>query len=257
MIKDFFDGISSYAKAFRFLSRMRLWGYFLLPGLLSLATGIGILAAAWSLSDNVGRLLVSWYHWDWGKIVVENVASFLGGFLVLVVGLIVYKHLVTILASPFMSPLSEKVERELSGKPSTLKFSFRQIATDILRGVRIALRNSLRELFLTLLLLALSLLPILSPVTTVGIILLQAYYFGFGNMDFALERHFGVKESVLFVKRYRGLALGNGLVTMLLLMSVVGFLFVLPLATVAATIETVKRLEPISARKNNRPELVP
>jgi len=175
MIKDFLDGISSYAKAFRFLSKMRLWGYVLLPGFLSLAIGIGILVAAWGLSDNVGRLLVSWYHWDWGKVVVENIATFFGGLLVLTIGLIVYKHLVTILASPFMSPLSEKVERQLSGKSSDMKFSFRQIAKDLLRGLRIALRNSLRELLLTLLLLTLSLLPVLSPLTTAGIILLQAY----------------------------------------------------------------------------------
>lgn len=61
-------------------------------------------------------------------------------------------------------------------------------------------------------------------------------------MDFTLERHFGVKDSILFVRQNRGLAAGNGTVTMLLMMTVVGFIFILPLGTVAATIETVKRV---------------
>jgi CysZ protein len=67
----------------------------------------------------------------------------------------------------------------------------------------------------------------------VFIFVTQAYYAGFGNLDFTLERHFRVRESVRFVRRNRGLAIGNGTVYLLLLLSVVGFLVALPLATVA------------------------
>ena len=63
-------------------------------------------------------------------------------------------------------------------------------------------------------------------------------------MDYTLERHFSSRESIRFVKSHRGLAIGNGTVFMFLLMTGFGFLFAPPLAAVAATIETVKRLEP-------------
>ncbi len=72
---------------------------------------------------------------------------------------------------------------------------------------------------------------------------MQSYYAGFGNLDFALERHYRYADSVRFVQRNRALALGNGAVFMLLLFTFAGFLVALPLGTVAATIETVKRVD--------------
>jgi len=47
---------------------------------------------------------------------------------------------------------------------------------------------------------------------------------------------------VRFVRRHRALALGNGLVFMALLLTLIGFLFALPLGAVAATLETVRLL---------------
>jgi CysZ protein len=63
-------------------------------------------------------------------------------------------------------------------------------------------------------------------------------------MDYTLERHFEVKDSVEFVKSNRGLAIGNGIVFMtMLLIPVVGIVLVLPLSVTASTTETVKRIE--------------
>jgi CysZ protein len=77
----------------------------------------------------------------------------------------------------------------------------------------------------------------------------QAFYAGFGNMDYTLERHFSYKESIEFVKKRKGIAIGNGIVFMLiLLIPVVGILIVLPLSIVAATIETLKALHPEKAK---------
>ena len=38
-----------------------------------------------------------------------------GGLLIVILGLILYKHIVLVLASPFMSPLAQKVEEHLTG----------------------------------------------------------------------------------------------------------------------------------------------
>ena len=60
-------------------------------------------------------------------------------------------------------------------------------------------------------------------------------------MDYTLERHFAYKDSVHFVRKYRGIAMGNGIVFMLfLLIPIVGVVLVLPLSVTAASTETVK-----------------
>jgi CysZ protein len=78
--------------------------------------------------------------------------------------------------------------------------------------------------------------------------LVQAYYAGFGNMDYTLERHFKYRESVNFVGRHKGIAIGNGTVFLLfLLIPVVGVILVLPMSVTASSINTIKLLE---AEKN-------
>ena len=60
-------------------------------------------------------------------------------------------------------------------------------------------------------------------------------------MDPTLERHFTYKESILFVQKNKGLAIGNGVVFVLfLLIPFFGVLLVLPFSVTAATIATVK-----------------
>ena len=63
-------------------------------------------------------------------------------------------------------------------------------------------------------------------------------------MDYTLERHFKYSESIQFVSKNKGLAVGNGMVFMLmLLIPVIGIILVLPLSVTAASTETLKVLE--------------
>ena len=74
--------------------------------------------------------------------------------------------------------------------------------------------------------------------------MVQAYYAGFGNMDYTLERHFKYRESVKFIRRHRGIAIGNGLVFILfLIIPVIGVILVLPMSVTAASIKTVELLK--------------
>ena len=60
-------------------------------------------------------------------------------------------------------------------------------------------------------------------------------------MDYTLERYFSYQKSILFVKKNRGVVIGNGLVFMLfLLIPFIGVILVLPFSVTAATIATVK-----------------
>lgn len=241
MFQSFFDGIRSYFRAIQLVSELRLWGYLIAPGLLSLVLGAAIIWLAIGVADNIGGWLVAWYPWERGRGAVETIANIFGGLLVAALGLMIFKNLVLALASPIMSPLSEKVERHLTGK-SPIPFNLSQFTSDLIRGIRISIRLIVRELFFTILLLLLGLIPFFSPFIAIAIFMIQAYYAGAGNIDFALERHFRLRDSVRFVRQHRMLAIGNGTVYVLLLLTGVGFLVALPLGVVAATVETVKRL---------------
>ncbi len=242
MLKGLSSGITAYGSALRIISKLGLWGYVLIPALISLFLASIIGVAAWNFSDDIGQQLIAWYPWELGVSVVERIGTVFSGVLMIVLGFMLYKHLIILLSAPFMSPLSEKVENHLLGRPTTTQFSITQIAKDLVRGLRIALRNIIRESFLLILLLMAGLIPIFSPFAPFLIFGVQSFYAGFGNIDYTLERHFNVRNSIRFVKSNKGLALGNGLVFMGLLAIGIGFLIAPPLAAVAATIETTKRL---------------
>lgn len=242
MISSFTSGFGSYLKAFQVISRYKLWSYLLVSMLISIILGGAIFGTAWNISDDLGTWLIAFYPLEWGRGMLEKIASVFGVLFVLALGLILFKNLVMALSSPFMSMLSEQVERKLTGQ-GPRPFSLDQFIKDLVRGISIALRNITRELFFTLILFLLGLIPVFTPFTTVLIFLVQAFYAGFGNIDYTLERHLNIRESVRFVRSNRWLALGNGTAFMLLLLTGIGFLFALPLGTVAATSETLKRLD--------------
>lgn len=242
-MKSIWDGIASYGNAIKLVNRLGLWGYVLAPGLVSILVALGLFGVAWGFSDNIGDALLRLIPGLADKGWAEHASRIVSAVLIVALGLVIFKQLVLALAAPIMSPLSEKVERYLAGDAyHEIHFSAQQMISDIVRGLRIALRNIVRELGITVLLLATGLIPLIGVVAPVLIFMVQAYYAGFGNMDYTLERHFRVRESVRFVRRHRGLAIGNGIVFMLLLLTGIGFLFALPLGAIAATIETRKRL---------------
>ena len=256
MFSDFFDGVRSYGKAFSLISELRLWPYAIVPAIISILLAIGIGFSAWNLSDEVGNFLISWYSWEWGNEVVSNISTWLGGLLVGLIGFILFKYLVLILVAPFMSFLSEKLEKKLTGNPQKTSFSLGGAIHDIVRGIRISFRNFFREMLLTVLFLFIGLIPLIGFLSPILLFFVQAFYAGFGNMDYTLERHFSVSKSTQFVKRYRFLAIGNGTIFVLLLMTGIGFLVAPPLATIAATLESVKRLKAERIIVPNQEELV-
>lgn len=243
-MKNIANGMKAYLGAFNLISKLKLWKYFVIPILISIVTATIIFSMAYTFSDSVGDYLASFWKWDFGKQTFSFITSVLGGILIVVLGLILYKHIVLALSSPFISPVSEKIERHLKGenyKHRHIQTSFKE---QLIRGIRISIRNISLELLFTLPLLILSLIPVIGIFFAVISFLVQAYYAGFGNMDSTLERHYKYDESIQFVKRNKGLAIGNGIVFMLfLLIPFIGIIIVLPLSVTAATTETIKRIK--------------
>jgi len=248
MIKNIILGIKAYFGAFSLISKLKLWKYFAIPMLISVVTAAIIFGSAYGLSDNIGSFISKIWIWDWGKSTFTAISNFIGGLFIIVIGLILFKHIIMALSAPFMSPVSEKIEAHLTGHPphSNRDTTFFQ---QLMRGIKINGRNLILELVLTIPLLVLKFIPVINIFSAALLFLLQAYYAGFGNMDYTLERHFKYKQSTQFVRKHRGLAIGNGTVFMLfLLIPIIGVILVLPLSVTAATIKTVDALQ----LKNNK-----
>ena len=78
--------------------------------------------------------------------------------------------------------------------------------------------------------------------STVLIFLVQAYYAGFGNIDFFIERRFGIRESRRFVSKNKGIAIGNGAVFLtLFLVPILGAFFAPTICTISSTLSSLER----------------
>jgi CysZ protein len=152
-----------------------------------------------------------------------------------------FKYLFLIIGSPVFAYLSEKTESIMEGKD--FPFSFKQLLTDIMRGIKLALRNTLWQSVYSVSLLILSFIPLVGWVVPVTTLLVECYYYGFSMLDYSCERHrLSPQESIRFIGKHKGLAIGNGAVFYLMhVLPLVGWVLAPAYAVVAATISLYHR----------------
>lgn len=157
-------------------------------------------------------------------------------FILFYIYTLVYKNIVLIIMSPMLAFLSERVEELYLGK--SYPFHVGQFIKDVLRGIRIAFRNLIRELF------AIALATLfLGPLSPIVAFLVESYYYGFSMIDYSNERRkLTVKQSIAYIHRNRGMALGNGLVFYgLFLIPFLGWMVAPALGLVAATLGVLEQ----------------
>ena len=241
MLKGVYQGCTAYSEVYEIISRLKLWKFFVIPMLISFLVFSMILVVSFSLSSSIGSYIASFWSWDFGQETIHAISRFFGGLLIIIFGFISFKHIIMALSAPFMGPISKIIEDDINGVVSQVKTS--TPSGLLMRGIRISLRNLLRELVLSIPILLFGLIPVVGFFSVVMLFLMQAYFAGFGNMDYTLERHFSYQKSVFFVKKNKGIAMGNGIVFMLfLLIPFLGVILVHPLSVTAATIVTVKSI---------------
>ncbi len=249
MIKDFIAGFTSYFGALNFVIKHRLYKHLILSGLVSLVIGGIIIGTSYGISDDISELLTSFYPWKWGSEYVKTFLEYVSGGLILIIGFLLFKYILLVLISPFMGPLSAKVETIITDREGDSKFSIKQVSYEMLRGLRIASRNITREILITLFLLLLGLIPLITVFVTPLIFLVQAYFAGFANFDYFLERRTNVSQSVRYIKEHKWQAIGNGSAFLLLLIiPIIGLFFAPVLGTIAATRTAIKN--------NDSPEVI-
>ena len=239
MIKAVFKGCAAYFEAYETISRLKLWKFFAIPMLTSLVVFLLIVFVSYAFSDAIGSYIASFWTWDFGKETFNTISRVFTGLLIVLIGFISFKHIIMALSAPFMGPISKKIEDDFRGVVSQVNTT--SSSGLLRRGIKISSRNLFRELLLSIPILLLGFIPVIGLFSAILLFLMQGYFAGFGNMDYTLERYFSYQKSILFVKKNRGVAIGNGLVFMLfLLIPFVGVILVLPFSVTAATIATVK-----------------
>jgi CysZ protein len=221
-----------------------LWKWIIVPGILYTALFLATMFIFGSTSSNA----IEWIALKTGlKTWLDKEDSGLFGFIFTMGGLILwiilmlfyfslFKYIFLIVCSPLFSYLSEKTEAIIEGR----KFPFNplQLIKDMVRGIKIAVRNSLWQTVYILSIVICSLIPVLGWLTPIMAILIECYYYGFSMLDYSMERNKKSEaESIFFIGNHKGLALGNGMMFYLMhFIPVVGWILAPTYAVVAATI---------------------
>ncbi len=244
-------GIKGYSLAFKFMNKHNLNWYLLYPLVLNIILFIIGYFSTISLSAEYFEYIKDWTNmesWEfWGSGFLSSVIMLFMNIFIRFIFIIFFAYvggyLVIILLSPIYALLSEKVESILTG--NSYPFEINQFLKDIWRGIKLALRNFAIEIFLTIVLLILSLIPFVGFFTGLAMFFISSYFYGFSFIDYSLERKkMDIKHSIAFVKTNKGLAIGNGSVfSIVLLIPFIGVLvasFVSIISIVAATIATTE-----------------
>lgn len=240
-------GLKTYSQATSFMFRHKLGWYFIFPVLFNILLLVGGFWSVSSLSEGIIGSMNGWMNIDswefWGS---DFIIALIKGFVWVVLRLlffIIYAYIggyiIIILLSPVYAFLSERTEEVITGQK--VPFNFSQFAKDIIRGVLLAVRNLSVEMALTLLLFILSFIPLIGYLTPFALLLVSAYFYGFSFLDYTFERkRFKIDFSIRFMRRNRGLAIGNGFVfSLVLLIPYIGVMlagFVSIISVVAATL---------------------
>lgn len=195
---------------------------------------------------------IEWLSYETGlKAWIQKQDSGLLGFLFAFTGIMIwliqmifyfslFKYIWLIIGSPLFAYLSEKTDSIISGKDYS--FSYKQLLKDLTRGIKIAARNSLWQTVYIISIAFLALIPVIGWLTPLLALLVECYYYGFSMLDYTSERQkLTASESIFFIGRHKGLAIGNGLIFYVMhLIPIAGWVLAPAYAVVAATLSMHK-----------------
>jgi len=230
---------NSYGQAFRILDKYRLWSILILPSILSLLIAIIIAILAWTTSDDIIFYFTSKYpasdlNSDLGNL-FKIVTSIAIRGLTFFIYLKLFRYLILILLSPVFTNISKILYVEVEHHEH--KLNIWSYCFCSLRGIKIALRNFVLEIFATILLTILSILVFwLFPLIPILILIAESYFFGCVLMDYRFEKdEHTIREGIIKCRNLPGIPIGIGLIfNLILLIPLIGVMFGPVLAMIAA-----------------------
>ncbi len=205
--------------------------YILISGLVALGIFGSMIWITWTLSGAASGYIAALTPWDWAH--ESAVFGFITGLAVIIGFILIMKYILLMILSPLLSYISENVEKSLDKEYKSEGFS---VVSSTARSFRINLRNMVKEIFITIFLLIAGMIPIVNFIALPLLLLVQAYFTGFGIMDFYLERHhtFGQTIKEVYRNKYAAITLGS-LFILLFAIPVLGVIIAPYLTTVTAT----------------------
>lgn len=244
MLKEIVIAIESYFRAHQFIKKHKLWKWIILPGILYMLLFCACMylfiltsnSVVNHLSDLIG--LNTWLHQQKSALIsfVFLMSSFMLRLILFFFFFSLFKYFFLIIGSPLFAYLSEKTAAILENKSSS--FSTRQLLHSIFRGIKLSFRNLLWQTVYIISIILLSLIPIAGWISPLIALFIECYYYGFSMLDYSCERHkLSPAQSVQYVNRHKGLAIGNGLVYYLIHgVPVLGWIIAPTYGVIAATL---------------------
>jgi CysZ protein len=244
MLKEIITALQAYFQTHRFIIKHRLWKWIFIPGLIyALLFCVGIYFFWKSSNYAIDFMLLKTGVKDWIQKMQNGWLSWFIIFAQLMLHMVLmlfyfslFKYLFLIIGSPLFAFLSEKTEAIMEGKD--FPFSFTQLIKDIIRGIRIALRNMLWQTVYAVSIFILAFIPVIGWITPLIALMVECYYLGFSMLDYSCERHkLSTSQSIAFIGKHKGLAIGNGMIFFLMhLIPFLGWVLAPGYAVIAATI---------------------
>ena len=212
--KLFSLGLTNYWKGLKFLLKHKLYWYVLFP--IALFVGIYWLGGyfesmEWSLSRDIKKNIleidtINGLIWKTTRIIFFDQLYYMFTKFTM--------YFVIMCLAPVLAIVSEKIEEIITG--NVYKWNFLQIIKDIKRAAILNIRLILIEYLIILVLFGIGTLiggNTKYVLTYVIPILIGFYFYGFGYIDYILERRrLNIQQSVHFVSKHKGLAVALGLV---------------------------------------------
>ena len=251
--KQLKTGFTAYPKAIRLIWTNHLVKYLLLPAILNIIVVVAFIFSGVGIGDWINGIIErstenmnGWIHA--GMVAIKIILSIIFFALFIFIG----GTIVNILMSPIYTFLSEKTETILTGRE--FPFDMKQTLKDVWRAIRIAVRNTAKQLILTALCLLLNFIPIVGSIAALVLIfIINAYYFGCGFMDYTYERwRLSPKESRNETHKLKYIAFTNGAVYSLPLYLFCGAFIAAFIGGVSAVAATLSQLE-LSSKPLGKP----
>jgi CysZ protein len=260
---DFSKGVSTHIRAWEFVAQHKLWAYFLYPVVLLIILSLAGFYSVWTLSSHFADAIFDYITpdidtgtgWlDSTLWVLYGIAKFAAGFMIKLYLFSFFmkllRYVTLLLCSPMMALLSERVDEILTGRK--YPFVMSQFMKDVLRGMLVSLRNLFFEISIMLLCCLVMWIPVIGWFTAPFLMIISWYFLGFNMMDYTCERRrLPISQGAKFIRKYKGIAIGNGMVfSFLLMIPWIGLVIAPVLSSVAGTLATMEKMAELQRPQN-------